>query len=89
MINDYYHHVSDSLTAPARQAFSVTPHDSNDLPQVPKAIYVGNGGSIALRPIGSNEDVTFVNVQDGTILDIRARAVRATGTTASGIVGLA
>lgn len=79
----------DSLIAPARNCFAITPHDVSALPALPKAIYVGNGGNIVLRAIDSAQDVTFVNVASGTILDVRATVVRAAGTTASNMIGLA
>lgn len=80
---------SDSVIAPARRTFEISPSDSQDLAQFTKAIYVGNGGDIVLQTVGSDTAVTFANVQDGSILDLRCNSVRATGTTASNLVGLA
>lgn len=79
----------DSVIAPARNCFSITPGDGTVLPVVPKAIYVGNGGDVVVRAIDSTADVKFTNVPNGATLDIRVTAVRATGTTATNIVGLA
>ena len=67
----------------------MTPSDTQDLPQVTKAIYVGTGGDIALVPVQGAGPVTFRNVPAGAILDVRVRAIRISGTTASDIVGLA
>ena len=78
----------DSLVAPAKHLFSITPAAASDLPMAAKALYVGVGGDLVVRAVGSTEDVTLVNVQSGTILPIRVRAVRAT-TSAANIVGLA
>lgn len=89
MMVDSFSSASDSLIAPARLAFSLSPDDDADIPLFTKAIYVGNGGNITLRSVDSESDVVFTNVQDGTILDVRCRAVRASGTTATNIVGLA
>lgn len=80
---------TDSVTAPARQAFPITPDDNAQLATFTKALYVGTGGNVTLRTIGSDADVTFVNVQNGTFLDVRCNAIKASGTTASDIVGLA
>jgi hypothetical protein len=88
-MSDPFYSTSDSLVAPARQAFGITPNDSQDLTLFTKAIYVGTGGSITLRTVNSDADVVFNNVQSGSILDIRCRAIRTTGTSAAGIVGLA
>lgn len=79
----------DSLIAPARNCFSITPNDVATLAALPKAIYIGSGGNIAIRAVDSAQDVTFMNVASGTILDVRAMHIRATGTTASNLIGLA
>lgn len=80
---------SDTESGPAREPFAITPDDTDPLPIVPKAIYVGTGGTIVLRGIESTEDVTFVSVPDGFVLAVRASHVRATGTTAQNLIGLA
>lgn len=86
---DNFEPTVDSLVAPARNAFTIVPNDSAALPSLPKAIYVGSGGTIILRPVDGTQDVTFFGVASGSILDIRAKFIRATGTTASFMVGLA
>lgn len=89
MPKDTFQSTSDSVTAPASRCFEITPNDSVDLIEVTKAIYVGTGGDVTLRPLDGTSDVTFRNVQDGSILDVRVAALRVTGTTAADIVGLA
>ncbi|HZV17992.1 MAG TPA: hypothetical protein VFF84_04795 [Sphingobium sp.] len=79
----------DSLTQPARQAFAITPHATNEIDPLPKAIYVGTGGDITLRAADGQADVVFKNVAAGQIIDVRVRYIRAAGTTAADIVGLA
>ena len=76
-----------SLTAPARDAAAVTPNDATDLPDLPRAIYVGQTGNLSIRMAGG-QSVVLTSVQAGTFLPIRARGVNATGTTASAIVAL-
>ena len=88
MIEDRFHASVDSPMAPSEFCFSITPSDIEDLSYATKAIYVGEGGDITLRSLRGNEDVTFRNVSSGMILDVRALAVRATGTTALDLVGL-
>jgi hypothetical protein len=78
----------DSPSLPAREAFALAPHDSNEIDPLPKALYVGTGGTIVGRAAGSSADVTFRNLQSGQILDVRLKFVRATGTTATDLVGL-
>lgn len=79
----------DTPSQPARQAFAITPHDSNEVDPLPKAIYVGTGGNLVGRAVGSTTDVTFKNLSSGQILDVRLQYIRATGTTAADLVGLA
>ncbi len=78
----------DSLVAPAKHVFAITPHATSDLPMAAKALYVGSSGDLVMRAVDSDEDVTLVNVAAGTILPIRVRAIRATSTAAN-FVGLA
>lgn len=79
----------DSPIAPAQNCFAVTPHDTTTLPLVTKSIYIGLGGDLALLPLRGDTVVIFRNLPDGMILDVRARTILASGTTASDIVGLA
>lgn len=74
---------------PARSAFPITPHDTEELAVLPRAIYAGTGGTIVLRAVESTADVVFKSLAAGQILDVRAQYVRATGTTAADLVGLA
>lgn len=89
MFSDRYEGTSDSLVAPARFIFSILPDDAADLLRATKAIYVGVAGDLTLKAVGSPDDVVFTNVAAGTILPVRVQAVRASGTTAGSLVGLA
>lgn len=89
MVMDRFDTYSASLTAPASVCFAITPDDAAALAEVTRAIYVGTGGNLAVRAADSASDVTFVNAPSGAILDIRVSHVRATGTTAANLVGLA
>ena len=80
---------ADTPTAPALNCFAITPDDAAELALVTKAIYVGEAGDVVLRSVQGNTDVTFRNVPEGYILDVRVLAVRATGTTAGSLIGLA
>ncbi len=89
MANDPFSSQTDGASEPSRQPFAVTPSDSAELPLLPKALYVGTAGHVALRGADATADVVFRNVPAGSIIDVRASFVRATGTTAADIVGLA
>lgn len=78
-----------SVMSPSRNPFSVTPHDTNPLSVIPKAIRVGQGGTLVLRGVDASQDVTLINVANGEVVDIRASHIRATGTSCSAIVALA
>lgn len=86
---DNFDSTLDSLIAPARNCFPITPSDTANLASLPKALYIGGGGNLVIRAVDSAADVTLVNVPSGTVLDVRALVVRATGTTATDLVGLA
>jgi len=88
MIDDPFENSASSITSPAADCFAITPSDTQDLPKATKAIYVGTGGDIVLRPLNGDQDIVLANTIGGSIIDIRVRAIRATGTTALDIVGL-
>ena len=86
---------------PARRAIAVTPNDNNDVtkgggdnaPSYASALYVGVAGDISLITAGDNSangagtPVLFKAVPVG-VLNVQVRRVKATGTTATNIVGL-
>ena len=78
----------DGLGAPARRAYAVRPHDTDELPTLPKALWVGTAGTVALRAVDGTADVSLT-VPAGQILPIRVSHVRATGTSAGNLVALA
>ncbi|HWK40725.1 MAG TPA: hypothetical protein VNR60_02235 [Croceibacterium sp.] len=88
MSADRFSYRSDSPVAPSRHAFEIVPNDTLPLPTVPKALFVGQAGTVKLRTINSATDVTLV-VQAGQIVPVRASHVRATGTSATALVALA
>lgn len=79
---------ADEVSAPATRAVAVTPHDSNALTDIPKALFVGTGGNIAMRGVNGTSDQSWKNVPSGSLLPFRAQYVRATGTTAADILAL-
>lgn len=75
---------SDPL-GPAMHAAAVTTSDVNELPNYSKRLWVGGAGNVALITVGG-ETVTYTGVPAGTYLKVRAKQVKATGTTATNIV---
>ena len=71
---------------PARTAKAVVPSDSVALDPVPRGIYIGTGGDVTIRPIGSSTDVTYRNLPDASYIAVRAQYIRATGTTALNMI---
>jgi len=76
----------DTPDHPASRIFDITPANS-DLPVPTKAIFVGGAGNLVLIALNDTAQVTLA-VGAGAIIPVRARQVR-TGTTATGLVGLA
>lgn len=72
---------------PAVHCFTITPHDTNPLPVVPKAIRAGGAGTITLRALDSATDVAHP-VADGEVIPVVATHIRATGTDVS-VIGYA
>ena len=70
----------------AGKAEAVTPSDTVDLANV-SVIYVGVTGNIAIITAGGDE-VTLQNAQAGSVVPIRVKRVKATGTTATGLIAL-
>lgn len=79
---------ADNPLGPASSLTAITPHDVNELAAIPRALFVGTGGNITLRGADDAADVVLKNVQSGQVLDVQARFIRASGTTAADIVAL-
>lgn len=75
-------------TNPSAHFFAVTPSDTADLAVPARALYVGTGGDVTIRGLGSATAILFSNVPDASLLPIRVSRVMATGTDAEGIVAL-
>lgn len=87
-MSDPFSGVADAPYAPATRALAVTPDDAVPLAETPKGLFVGTGGTIAMRGLNGLADQVWRNVPSGTVLPFRAQYVRATGTTAGDILAL-
>ena len=72
---------------PAVFGFNISPSDVSYLPFVPRAIYVGGSGDVALMMPGG-DIVLLTGTVQGSVLPVRAVKVFSTGTTATNLVGL-
>lgn len=72
---------------PATRIFDVTPDDASDLPYVTVALNVASPGTV--RVTTADGGVGEVSIHPGHAFALRVRRVWQTGTTATGIRGLA
>jgi hypothetical protein len=71
---------------PAEHAEMATPSDTADLVPLPRALYVGVGGDIAIQTLNGTT-VPFVGFAGG-FFPVRVKRLLATGTTAASIIAL-
>lgn len=80
-----YTHFKDDF--PAYDWFSITPADGTNLSQIPRKLYVGGAGDVAI--VSKNgSSVVLSSVPAGTVIPVQPVEVSATGTTATNIIGL-
>jgi hypothetical protein len=72
---------------PATSAEDINPTDSQDLGTVPRAIYIGGAGDLAVVTLNGSS-VKFIGLLAGTILPVRVKRVKSTGTTATALISL-
>lgn len=72
---------------PAVTLFDITPDDSTDLARMTLGLNVATQGRVHVTMADGSEGT--LNVAPGQVLPVRIRRVWASGTTATGIVGLA
>lgn len=85
MADEYYGDVD--VTTPALKMWLITPHDTNVLDPIPKALRFDAAGAVTLRAMQSSVDVV-INVAAGEVLAVRAILVKDTGSDAIVIHGL-
>lgn len=76
-----------SQVGPARFAVAVTPNDNSDLPTVPRAIIVGADGVVVMVMSGNGQEVP-ITMLAGLPYPLAPTRIKATGTTATGIVAV-
>jgi hypothetical protein len=86
-MTDRFENSTASLSGPASHAFTITPSDTAALAETLRGVYIGGGGAItAITQSGAT--VEFTALPSGSILPVRLSKILATGTTATGLVGL-
>jgi len=73
-------------TGPAIRWSAIAPHDTAALDPMPRALFVGIGGTLALED--RTGSVVVWTVMDGQFLPVSPLRIRATGTTATNIIAL-
>ena len=74
------------LGSPLTAGEAVTPHDTNELAKVSRALYIGVTGDVVVV-MQDGTTLTFKAVPVG-LLPVRVKVVKATGTTATNILAL-
>ena len=77
-----------TVTGPADDVADVSPSDTKDLSFLPRFLYVGVGGDVAIMTKAGTSAV-FKNVPAGGYVMARSLRVLQTGTTASSILACA
>lgn len=76
-----------SSANPAEYATPVVTSDTDKFTTLPRALYVGTGGDLAVT-MPDDAVVTFKNVPSGSFFPVRVAAVKKTGTTATDLLAL-
>lgn len=86
-MTDFLSH-QPGLESPPSRGVAITPDDGTDLGFPIRGLMVGTAGDVAILTTGG-DTVTLPALQPGAQYAVLARRVLATGTTATGLVGLA
>lgn len=87
---DSFKGLSSALADPGTRDTPIEPDDDADLPEVPRFIYVGATGDIAMigRDAGADAEPTIWPAVPVGIHPFRPRRVMETGTTATGLIAV-
>ena len=76
-----------SYSDPASGVFVITPSDTENFVKTTRSIFVGGGGNLSVLAADGSTAV-LAGVPAGSVLPIAVRRVNASGTSATGLVGL-
>lgn len=85
-MSDRYHTAGYSLEAPAAGLVAITPNDDGDIDARIRGLNVAASGTVRVTAIDGTIGTVYVIA--GIVFPIRVRRVWATGTSATGIIGL-
>ncbi|HEV8246689.1 MAG TPA: hypothetical protein VGP93_13015 [Polyangiaceae bacterium] len=87
VIVDNFPQAGKGLTSPSDKWVTVTPHDTNNLAFLPRAVACGaTGGTVAMIDKYGNTSTFYMN--PGDVLAVRPAIIKTTGTTATPIIAL-
>lgn len=76
-----------SPQSPAVSLVAITPNDSTDLATAVRSIYVGVGGDVCVIDTAGNTVTHVAAPQGGYLGPFHVARVKATGTTATNLIG--
>jgi hypothetical protein len=82
---DTFSNLATSITGPLVEWYSITPHDTNALAFVPRAISVDVAGNVVI--VSATGATKTLAMNAGDLFPCRPVRINATGTTATGITG--
>ncbi len=74
------------IEAPITAARAVTPSDTTVFTQIPRGLWIGGAGNVAVLLIGDTSPVTFFGVSGG--ISLACQKVMLTNTTATNILAV-
>lgn len=85
-MQDPFDGYQSGLNAPATKLFPITPNDTTDLDTFVRGICVASSGLVQVTTVDGTVATVFVAA--GAPFPVRVRRIWATGTDATGIVGM-
>ena len=84
---DSYQEFTPGLESPARRKTVITPNDSTDLAEIPRALWIGTGGDLNCI-LADDAGASVIPSLTAGYHPLRTVRILDTNTTASGIVAL-
>lgn len=85
-MSDFYENHQPGLESPGLHIDTITPSDTAELPRATRGLNVAESGFVRVTTVTGEDGTLFLAA--GVAFPIRVRRVWASGTTATGIVGL-